>query len=141
MNWLLLKNSLLAGSLATLLAACFGTLAALWIAGLSRPWRLVVLGLALMALALPPFLVTNCCLHFLGQTGVWHRWLPLNIYTIGGTAWLLSLMLWPIPLLAISSAWRRLEPAQLESEPAFLGRAGRFRNRIVGKDRRQSKDG
>ena len=122
-NWLLLKNSLLVGSLATLLAAGFGGLAALWLAGLSRPWRLLVLGLALMALALPPFLVTNCWLHFLGQTGVWHRWLPINIFTFGGTAWILALMLWPIPLLAVSSAWRRLEPAQLESEPALTGLA------------------
>ncbi len=123
MNWLLLKNSLLVSSLATLLAVCFGALAALCLAGLSRPWRYCVLGLALMALALPPFLVTNCWLYFLGQMGVWHRWLPLNLFTIGGTAWILALMLWPIPMLAVSSAWRRLEPAQLESEPALTGLA------------------
>ena len=73
------------------------------------------------ALALPPFLVTNCWLHFLGLSGVWRSWLPLNIFSLGGTVWILALLLWPIPLLAVSSAWQRLEPAQLESDTAVTG--------------------
>ncbi|HVV70134.1 MAG TPA: hypothetical protein VHI52_01265, partial [Verrucomicrobiae bacterium] len=35
--------------------------------------------------------------------------------------WVLSLLLWPIPLLAAWSAWQRLEPAQLESDTAVVG--------------------
>ena len=69
MNWLLLKNSLLVGGLTTLLAASFGFLAALWLAGLEGRWRNRLLAVAVMALALPPFLVTNCWLHFLGLRG------------------------------------------------------------------------
>src|SRR5436309_4434824 len=59
MNWLLLKNSLLVSTLTTLLAASFGLLAALWLAGLPSRFRNAVLALAVIALALPPFLVTN----------------------------------------------------------------------------------
>src|ERR1051325_8510593 len=68
MNWLLLKNSLLVSSLATLLAAGFGLMAALWLAGLPTRWRNLFLALAGVALALPPFLVTNCWLDLLGHT-------------------------------------------------------------------------
>src|SRR5207247_1928775 len=81
----------------------------------------VFLALAVMALALPPFLVTNCWLDLLGYTGVWRGWLPLNIYSLGGAVWILSLLVWPITLLAVASAWRRLEPSQLESDPAVTG--------------------
>src|SRR5438094_928412 len=107
MNWLLLKNSLLVSSLTTLLAAGFGLLAALWVGGLESRLRNTFVAAAVVALALPPFLVTNCWLHFLGYTGVWRGWLPLNIFSLPGTVWILSLLLWPITLLAVVSAWQR----------------------------------
>ncbi len=121
MNWLLLKNTLLVGGLTALLAAGLGFVGALWLAGLERRWRHYFLALALMALALPPFLVTNCWLHYLGLAGVWRRWLPLNIVSLGGTIWILSLLTWPITLLMVLSAWQRLEPSQLESDVAVSG--------------------
>jgi ABC-type Fe3+ transport system permease subunit len=121
MNWLLLKNSLLVGGLTTLLAASLGFVAALWVAGLERRWRHRLLALAVMALALPPFVATNCWLHFLGYAGVWRDWLPLNIVSLGGTVWILSLLTWPITLLMVLSAWQRLEPSQLESDVAVSG--------------------
>ena len=121
MNWLLLQNSLLVAGLATLLSCGFGLCAALWLAGLGRPWRRVVLGAGILTLALPPFLVTNSWLHFLGQTGTWRGWLPLNILSLGGAVWILSLLLWPIPMLVALSAWHRLEPAQLESDMTVTG--------------------
>ncbi|HWI58355.1 MAG TPA: hypothetical protein VNZ22_14100, partial [Bacillota bacterium] len=121
MNWLLLKNSLLVSSFTTLLALGFGFLAALWLACLPSRWQSRFLALAVIALALPPFLVTNCWLHYLGHTGVWQGWLPLNLFSLGGTVWILSLLLWPITLLAVWSAWHRLEPAQLESDMAVTG--------------------
>ncbi|MCX6927851.1 MAG: 6-bladed beta-propeller [Verrucomicrobia bacterium] len=121
MNWLLLKNSLLVGALTTLLAAGFGFLAALWLAGLEGRWRNRFLAVAVMALALPPFLVTNCWLHFLGYAGVWRGWLPLSIVSLGGTIWILTLLTWPITLLMVLSAMQRLEPSQLESDVAVSG--------------------
>jgi iron(III) transport system permease protein len=121
LNWVLLKNSFLVSSLATLLALGFGSIAALWMTGLAARRRNVGLALAIIALAFPPFLVTNCWLHYLGHTGVWRRWLPLNIISLGGTAWILALLLWPITLLAVTSAWRRLEPWHLESDMALTG--------------------
>src|SRR5690348_10057372 len=96
-------------------------MSALWLAGLSRHWRSGFLAAAILALALPPFLVTNCWLHFLGPAGVWRRWLPLDIMSLAGAVWVLALLLWPLSLLAVSSAWRRLEPAQMESDMAVTG--------------------
>ena len=121
MSWLLLKNSLMVSVLTTALAGGFGFIAALWLAGLGEGWRLRVSTLAILALALPPFLVTNCWLELLGNTGVWRHWLPFNIFSLVGTIWILSLMLWPITMFATWSAWSRLERAHLESDPAVTG--------------------
>ena len=60
-------------------------------------------------------------MHYLGNGGSWHNWLPLNIYTLGGTVWVLALLTWPITLFAVLGAWRRLEPSQLESDMAVTG--------------------
>jgi ABC-type Fe3+ transport system permease subunit/DNA-binding beta-propeller fold protein YncE len=123
MSWPLLLNSLLVSGLAALLAGAFGLAAALCLGGLPGCWRNRLLSVAVMALALPPFLVANCWLHYLGHSGVWRSWLPLNIVSLGGTVWILGLLTWPITLLAVRGAWQRLEPAQLESDPAVAGGA------------------
>src|SRR5439155_5259971 len=39
----------------------------------------------------------------------------------GGAIWILSLLTWPISLLLVWSAWRRLEVSQLEIDPAVTG--------------------
>ncbi|NOS69519.1 MAG: 6-bladed beta-propeller [Verrucomicrobia bacterium] len=121
MNWPLLQNSLLLAGTTTALAVGFGLVAALWLATLEARWRNVFLALAVVALALPPFLVTNCWISLLGETGVLRAWLPLKIYSLGGTIWILALLLWPITSFAALAAWRRLEAAQLECEPAMTG--------------------
>jgi ABC-type Fe3+ transport system permease subunit len=121
MNWPLLQNSLLVAGLTTLLAGAFGFVAALWLAGLDARWRRRLLLLAVVALVLPPFLVVNCWLELLGATGVLRRWLPLDIYSLGGAVWLLTLLTWPVTLLFALTAWQRLETAQLESDPALAG--------------------
>jgi len=105
----------------TALAVSFGLVAALCLATLETRWRNVFLAAAIVALALPPFLVTNCWIELLGETGVLRRWLPFGIYSLGGTIWILALMLWPITTFATLAAWRRLEAAQLECEPAMTG--------------------
>jgi ABC-type Fe3+ transport system permease subunit/DNA-binding beta-propeller fold protein YncE len=119
MNWPLLQNSLLVAGTTTALAVGFGLVAALWLATLAARWRNMFLALAVLALALPPFLVTNCWLALLGDTGVLRAWLPFRIYSPGGSIWILSLLLWPISLFTVLSAWRRLEPAQFDCEPAM----------------------
>ena len=121
MNWPLLQNSLLVAASATALALGFGLMAALWLATLEARWQNVFLTLAVVALALPPFLVTNCWISLLGETGTLRASLPLKIYSLGGTIWILALLLWPITLFATLAAWRRLEAAQLECEPALSG--------------------
>lgn len=126
MNWILLKNSLWVAGLTTALAVCLGFGSALWLAALSRRWQRVFLAGAMMALAMPPFVVTNCWLDLsaywaarLGQPALLA--VPGSIFSLLGTAWILGLLLWPITLLAVWSAWRRLEPALLESDPAVSG--------------------
>ncbi len=117
MNWPLLQNSLLVSALATLFSVLLGFISALWLAGLETRSRKFISLLAILALALPPFLVTNCWLQFLGHTGVWRSWLPLNIFSLGGTIWILTLMTWPITLFFTLVSWRRLEQSQLEVDP------------------------
>ncbi|MBA4150702.1 MAG: ABC transporter permease subunit [Verrucomicrobia bacterium] len=121
MNWSLLQNSLLVAGLTTLFATMLGFTAALCVSGLSKPWRNCISVLAVVSLVLPPFLVTNCWLHFLGMTGAWKSWFPLNIFSLGGTVWILSLMFWPVAMFFTLAAWRKLEQSQLEADPLLRG--------------------
>ena len=123
MNWPLLQNSLVVAVLTVLVSAGFGFAAAMFLAGVEARWRNGLLALAIAALAMPPFLVTNCWLDLLGGNGVLRRWLPLNIYSLGGTVWILALLTWPITIFGVLTAWQRLEPSQLESDPALRGGA------------------
>jgi iron(III) transport system permease protein len=121
MNWFLLQNSLLVAALSTLCAGGLGFSAALWLVTLRARSRYVLLALAIVALALPPFLVTNCWLDLLGDSGALRRWLPLNLYSRAGAVGLLTSLTWPITTVLTLAAWRRLEPAQLECDPALSG--------------------
>src|SRR5580765_53911 len=121
MNWLLIKNSFFVAGLTTVLAVSLGFVAALWVTGLGARSRNWFLSVAVMALVPPPFLVTNCWLHFLGHTGVWRGWLPFDIFSLGGSVWILTLLTWPITLLVVWSAWTQLESPQLESDTAVTG--------------------
>ncbi|MBI4661823.1 MAG: hypothetical protein HY735_23630 [Verrucomicrobia bacterium] len=121
MSWRLLQNSLLISAASAALGVVLGTLSALWTASLRPRWRFWVLGAAVVALALPPFLVTNCWLYLLGHTGVWRNWVPFGIYSLWGTIWILSLLTWPITLFLVLGAWQRIQPSHLESEPLLRG--------------------
>ncbi|MFN3407998.1 MAG: 6-bladed beta-propeller [Limisphaerales bacterium] len=123
MNWLLLQNSLLVSGATTLLAMALGFLAALWLAAVERRWRNLGLAAAIAALVMPPFLATNCWLDLLGADGLLRRWLPLNIFSLPGAAWILALLLWPITALVVWSRWERLEPELFEADPALRGAA------------------
>ena len=121
MNWRLLANSLLVAGLVTSLASLFGFAVAAVLAASPTALRKVLFSVTLAVLALPAFLVTNCWIDLLGLNGLLYRWLPLNIFSLGGTVWILSLLLWPIPALGIFSAWQKLEPAQFEIDSALRG--------------------
>ena len=82
MNWPLLLNSLLVSGLTTLLAGALGFVVALALACVEPRWRRWLMLAAVVALVLPPFLVTNCWLELLGNNGAWKSWLPLNIYSL-----------------------------------------------------------
>jgi iron(III) transport system permease protein len=119
----LLLNSLLVGGLTTMLAGALGFVCALTLAGMQARARSWMLGAIIIAFALPPFLVTNTWLELLGNAGSLRRWLPFNLYSLGGTVWLLTLTTWPITALLTLGAWNRLEPEQIECEPALRGAA------------------
>jgi iron(III) transport system permease protein len=123
MNWSLLHNSFLVSALTTLLAGGLGLLVALGLAGIGNQWRRWMFTGAIIALVLPPFLVTNCWLDLLGHNGAWRSWLPLNLYSLGGAVWLLTLLTWPLTTVLVLSAWNQLESPQLESDPALRGSA------------------
>ena len=121
MNWRLLGNSVLVSATTTLLACLFGFCAALCLAALPNRGRKAAMLVSVLALMLPPFLATNCWIHLLGANGVWRGWLPLNIYSMPGVIWILSLMYWPITLLLVFGAWQKLERAYFEADPVLRG--------------------
>jgi ABC-type Fe3+ transport system permease subunit/DNA-binding beta-propeller fold protein YncE len=122
LNWPLVCNSLAVSGATTVLAVVGGVLAAMWFAACEPPRRTLFLAAAVVALVLPPFLVVNCWIELLGENGRWRYWLPVNIYTLGGTIWTLTLLNWPIAFLFVTAAWRRLQAAQLEIDPLLEGR-------------------
>jgi len=123
LNWALLCNSFAVSGAATAAAVAGGAGAALFFAGLGGTSRKLLLAAAVVALVLPPFLAANCWIGLLGETGVWRRWLPLNIYSLGGTVWILALLNWPIAFLFVSAAWQKVQTAQLETDPLLRGGA------------------
>lgn len=122
-NWMLLTNSVLVALASAAFALVYGFMIALFAASAPRPVRGFLIAGSILVLALPSFLVTNCWIDLLGTNGLLARWLPLNIFSIAGVIWILTLLLWPIPMLAIWSAWRRLEPAHFEIDAALRGTA------------------
>jgi len=121
MNWVLFKNSLLVSGGAMALAVGIGVVVALALACLSRGWRNVALGLCVAALALPPFVVVGCWIDLLGQTGKWRDWLPVEIYSLSGTVWVLALMFWPVTTILVCGSMARLDREMIESDPALGG--------------------
>lgn len=119
MNWVLIQNSLLVGGVTAVLATGLGFVGALTLAITPSRLRRFLLLATIISFALPPFLVTNCWLDLLGHNGALRRWLPFNLYSLGGAVWLLTLLSWPISTLLVLGAWQRLERSQLESDAAL----------------------
>jgi ABC-type Fe3+ transport system permease subunit/DNA-binding beta-propeller fold protein YncE len=119
MNWLLLQNSVIVSAATALLATAIGFAAALFAAALPKRAQAAMLIFAIIALVMPPFLVTNCWLDLFGTQGLLRRWIPFNVFSLAGAVLILTLLTWPVPFLLIWSAWRKLERAQLEFDPAL----------------------
>ncbi|HWN94615.1 MAG TPA: ABC transporter permease subunit [Methylomirabilota bacterium] len=121
MNWTLLANSLLVAGASTGIALALGLAVAVAMTAAPPALRRVLLVLTVAVLALPSFLATNCWIDLLGVNGLLHRWLPLNIFSTAGAVWILALLFWPVPALAIWSAWQKLEPVHFEIDPQLRG--------------------
>lgn len=123
MNLVLLQNSLLLALLVAGVATLFGFAAALFAARSSPTVRNCILVGAILAFALPPFLVTNTWLHYLGLTGVWRKFIDFNLYSFAGTALLMTLLFWPLAFGFSLAALGRIPPEQVESDPHLRGAA------------------
>ena len=121
MSWGLLLNSFGLATLVSFFAMAIGWFVAVFLAAASGRWRVVVLCGSLAAFSLPPFLVVNTWLSLLGNVGLLKPVLPLDIYSFGGAAWVLTLMLWPVPCLLPFGALKRLTPELLDAEPGLAG--------------------
>lgn len=121
MNWPLLQNSLLTSATATLAAVAFGLVTALWACGLEERSRRWVVCLAAVPLLWPPFLVLNCWLNLLGETGVWRTWFPFSILSLGGAIWILALLKWPVTFFLAHGAWSRMDPSLLAADLRLAG--------------------
>ena len=121
MNWGLFKNSLIVSAEATVAATVIGLSIALFALGLSRSVRSFIFGASIVAVVLPPFLVTNCWLDLLGNAGVWRPTVPFNILTLPGTVFVLTMLYWPVPFFLIAAALRRIDTCHIEVEPSLHG--------------------
>src|SRR5712672_724627 len=121
MNLDLFKNSLLVSAGAALVSGAIGIPVALWAVTLQKKGRHLVMLLAVISLALPSFLQTNCWIELLGANGAWRTWFPLNIYSISGTVWVLSLLMWPLFFGCALAVWSRIDASQIESDSALQG--------------------
>jgi ABC-type Fe3+ transport system permease subunit/sugar lactone lactonase YvrE len=121
MNGLLLLQSLGLGVLVTLAAFCLGWTVAIAAMGSGDRERKVWRGVAVAALALPPFWLANSWLELLSSVRLsipkeaWDGWAFL------ATAGILTSMLWPIVTLSAWAAWGRLQAAHLEADPGVRG--------------------
>jgi len=119
-------------ALTTAGAVTWGAAAAVIWLTLGRAVRRGLLAAAVIALALPPFLVANCWLPILGPSG-WLQdtllgprasftafWLE-PLVSLASAAGVMSLMFWPVSFLWTVGAWQRLQKTHLELEPRLAG--------------------
>ena len=123
MNWLLLQNSLLVATSATVVSLLLGAAVAVTCLCAARRLRWLLLGVAAVAFALPPFLVTNCWLELFGLNGSLRGWIPASILSLGGTVLILSLLHWPLTTGLLVAAWSRTDRVVVESDPLLRGGA------------------
>jgi ABC-type Fe3+ transport system permease subunit/sugar lactone lactonase YvrE len=120
LNQALLTNSLLVAGVTSVLACVLGFAGALCLLCGSVRTRMLLIGAGILTLALPPFLVVNAWLDFLGPAGL-AQGLHVNLLSFPGTVSIITLLFWPVPMLGLWMAWSRLDPVLLECEPAARG--------------------
>ncbi|MBM3823089.1 MAG: hypothetical protein FJ404_09420 [Verrucomicrobia bacterium] len=117
----ILANSLAVAAGTAVSAGGLGLAAALATRTLPRVVQNAMHVLALLVLAMPPFLLLS---YWIGQTGgtvPGVRGGTSYLFSLPGGVFLLSLWLWPITTLAVRAAWTRLGPGLLEQDPAIKG--------------------
>jgi iron(III) transport system permease protein len=120
-NWYLLGNSLLLGVSSAVAACILGFSYALAASASPHPVRRIMIVCAMATLALPAFLVTNSWIDLLGVNGLLRPFIGGNVFSLGGTIFVLSLLFWPMVSLVALAAWRILERLHLEVDPGLRG--------------------
>jgi ABC-type Fe3+ transport system permease subunit/sugar lactone lactonase YvrE len=121
MSGVLLINSLTLAVMTAVATIVVGWAAAVGAMGAGRRTRYALVAMAILALAMPPFLATNVWLRWFGITGAGSVWITSNLLAMSGAVLLLTLLFWPVAFLLALGAWSRLEPEELEVEPQARG--------------------
>lgn len=75
-----------------------------------------LVGASTLPYAIPPYVTTIAWIQLANPTnGLLTRWLPLDVYGLGGMIWVLGLHLSPFVSLAVRDALGRLDPALEEA--------------------------
>lgn len=121
MNWVLLQNSLMIAAGTAVLATLAGFCGAIFVVALKPGWQKFLLASAVAGFALPPFLVVNFWLGLGGTPGLLPDASSSGLFSLPGVVFVLTLMLWPIALLAGWSLLHRLDSALLACDPGIRG--------------------
>lgn len=120
-------NSLISAGLSAALAVAFGTALALLLERTDLPGRRVLRLLALSPMLMPPFVGAIAWLSLLGPSSAVNKWWaerfdgPLwNLYGGDGVVFLLTLHSFPIAMMIVTAALRRV-PADLEQAARIAG--------------------
>src|SRR5688500_1433990 len=113
MNWPLFQNSMLVAATSAILATVFGFACALCVAALRPSFRRFANALAVVALVLPPFHITNTWLQYFGLAGLCRSFINFTLYSLTGTVLLITLSRWPVAFLLTLGAILRIQPHHL----------------------------
>lgn len=120
-------NSLVSATLSGALAVVVGTFLAILLERTDLPWRRALRVLALSPMLIPPFVGAIAWLSLLGPSSGLNRWWeahfghPLwNLYGGDGVIFLLTLHSFPIAMMIVTAALKRV-PADLEQAARIAG--------------------
>lgn len=125
----LLSNTAIFGAGTALLATLVGVPLGVALARMNRRWNTILRVVLAMPLALPPYVVALAWLSLGGSTGLVAQIAGRDLlshwtYSMAGAVGVLTLVYYPLSMLATEVALRRLEP-RLEEAALLVARPGR----------------
>lgn len=132
---LLLSNTAVLGSATALLATLIGAPLGVALARVNLRWNTILRGVLAMPLVLPPYVVGLSWLSLGGSAGLVAQIVGRDLlsnwtYSMPGAVGVLTLVYYPVPMLATEVALRRIEP-RLEEAALLVARPSRVLRRIT----------